>query len=71
MSPTADHSTTTTVPNGSCKTIGGEANSGARIFSPSADEEICITGLAGSFPSCRNVADLEHNLYNKVDFVLR
>lgn len=38
----------------------------ARIFAKSADDEICITGIAGSFPSSRNVAEFEHNLWSKV-----
>lgn len=38
----------------------------ARIFASSADEEICISGVSGQFPSSRNVAEFEENLYNKV-----
>lgn len=38
----------------------------ARIFAQSTGDEICITGLAGAFPSSRNVAEFEHNLWNKV-----
>lgn len=45
-------------------------NCEARIFARSADEEICITGMAGSFPSSRNVAEFEHNLWNKVKMTL-
>lgn len=38
----------------------------SRIFAKNAEDEICITGMAGSFPSSRNVAEFEHNLWNKV-----
>lgn len=66
MSNISDQPTTAPLLNGSCEKTGGKANSEARIFAPSDDEEICITGLAGRFPSCHNVAEFEYNLYNKV-----
>lgn len=46
---------------------GDTTNADARIFAQSADDEICITGLSGSFPNSRNVAEFEHNLWNKVN----
>lgn len=42
------------------------AGAAARIFAASADEEICISGVSGQFPSSRNVAEFEENLYSKV-----
>lgn len=38
----------------------------SRIFAKSPDDEICITGISGKFPSSDNVAEFEYNLYNKV-----
>lgn len=32
-------------------------------------DEIVITGLSGKFPNSKNVAELSHNLYNKIDMV--
>lgn len=37
-----------------------------RIFSASSDDDIVISGMAGRFPNCHNVAEFEYNLYNKV-----
>lgn len=37
-----------------------------RVFADAAEEEIVISGVAGRFPSCDNVEQLCHNLYNKV-----
>lgn len=37
-----------------------------RIFALSPDEEIVISGMSGRFPNTENVAELSHNLYNKV-----
>lgn len=41
-------------------------NESFRIFAPCPEEEIVISGMAGRFPSCDNVEELRHNLYNKV-----
>lgn len=32
-------------------------------------EEVVISGIAGRFPNSDNVADLQENLFNKVDLV--
>lgn len=37
-----------------------------RTFPASPDDEIVISGMAGRFPESDNVAELAHNLYNKV-----
>lgn len=37
-----------------------------RIFANSNDDDIVISGMAGRFPNCHNVAEFEYNLYNKV-----
>lgn len=47
-------------PTKQCKTIE------ARIRAESADDEIVISGISGKFPKAKNVAQLSHNLYNKV-----
>lgn len=38
----------------------------SRIFAESEGDEIVISGIAGKFPNCHNVAEYEYNLYNKV-----
>lgn len=30
-------------------------------------DEIVIAGMSGKFPNCDNIAQYEHNLYNKVN----
>lgn len=37
-----------------------------RIFASCPEEEIVISGMAGRYPSCDNVEELRHNLYNEV-----
>lgn len=37
-----------------------------RVFPDAPEEEIVISGVSGRFPSCDNVEELSHNLYNKV-----
>uniref|UniRef100_A0A1B0AA77 Fatty acid synthase n=1 Tax=Glossina pallidipes TaxID=7398 RepID=A0A1B0AA77_GLOPL len=32
-------------------------------------DEIVISGMAGKFPNCENVAELKHKLYNRIDMV--
>lgn len=39
----------------------------SRIFAPSPDDEIVITGISGKFPNSKNLAEFSHNLYNKVN----
>lgn len=49
--------------------INSETDGGccaSRIFAKSPDDEICITGISGKFPSSDNIAEFEYNLYNKV-----
>lgn len=36
---------------------------------PEPGEEVVITGIAGRFPECANMAELKDNLMNKVDLV--
>lgn len=38
----------------------------ARVFAPSPDDEIVISGISGKFPNSKNLAEFSHNLYNKV-----
>ncbi|XP_075147103.1 fatty acid synthase 3 [Haematobia irritans] len=40
-----------------------------RIFPESADDDIVISGMAGKFPNCHNIAEYEQNLYNKIDMI--
>lgn len=37
-----------------------------RIFPPTPNDEIVISGVAGRYPSCENVDELCENLFNKV-----
>lgn len=39
-----------------------------RAFPSSPDEEIVISGMAGRYPSCDNVSEYRHYLFNKVGF---
>uniref|UniRef100_A0A1A9WBK1 Uncharacterized protein n=1 Tax=Glossina brevipalpis TaxID=37001 RepID=A0A1A9WBK1_9MUSC len=41
----------------------------SRVYPETDGDDIVITGIAGKFPNCRNVAELEYKLYNKVDMV--
>lgn len=38
----------------------------SRTMAASADDEICISGMAGKFPRCDNVQQFADNLYQKV-----
>ncbi|XP_070503056.1 fatty acid synthase-like [Chironomus tepperi] len=41
----------------------------ARVQVSDPGDEIVISGISGRFPKSRTVADLSHNLYNKIDMV--
>lgn len=41
----------------------------SRVYALSPDDEICITGISGRFPSSANMHEFADNLYNKVDMV--
>ncbi|KAK9875956.1 hypothetical protein WA026_011058 [Henosepilachna vigintioctopunctata] len=43
--------------------------SGHHFAHPSAGEEVCITGISGTFPNSRNVKEFKDNLFNKVHMV--
>lgn len=45
-------------------------NSLTRSQLPTGDNEIVITGISGKFPNSNNIAEFEHNLYNKVSDIL-
>ncbi|KAG5679912.1 hypothetical protein PVAND_009448 [Polypedilum vanderplanki] len=40
-----------------------------RAFVSNSDEEIVISGVSGRFPRARNLYELSHNLYNKINMV--
>lgn len=42
----------------------------SRIKPATEGDEIVITGISGKFPSAKNMAEFESNLYNKVDMVI-
>lgn len=42
------------------------ANETYRVFPSSPEEEIVISGVAGRYPSCDNVQEFSHHLFNKV-----
>ena len=41
----------------------------SRVYALTPDDEICITGISGRFPSSANIHEFRDNLYNKVDMV--
>ncbi|XP_070141375.1 fatty acid synthase [Drosophila kikkawai] len=41
----------------------------SRSYPDSDGDDIVISGMAGKFPNCRNVAEYEYKLYNKIDMV--
>lgn len=41
----------------------------SRVHALSPEDDICITGISGVFPKCKDINEFEHNLYNKVRFV--
>uniref|UniRef100_A0A1A9W891 Uncharacterized protein n=1 Tax=Glossina brevipalpis TaxID=37001 RepID=A0A1A9W891_9MUSC len=41
----------------------------SRIHPETDGDEIVISGMSGKFPKCRNIAELEYKLYNKVDMI--
>ncbi|XP_073848315.1 fatty acid synthase 3 [Musca autumnalis] len=41
----------------------------SRIYPETDGDDIVISGMAGKFPNCHNVAEYEHCLYNKIDMV--
>lgn len=43
-------------------------NESFRIFPSCPEDEIVISGIAGRYPSCDNVDEFRHHLYNKVRF---
>lgn len=38
----------------------------SRVYPETEGDEIVISGMAGKFPNCENVAELQYKLYNKV-----
>lgn len=42
----------------------------SRVHAENDGEEICIAGMAGKFPNCRNVDEYEYKLYNKVGYIM-
>lgn len=38
----------------------------SRSYPDTDGDDIVISGMAGKFPNCRNVAEYEYKLYNKV-----
>lgn len=40
----------------------------ARVFAETPEDEIVIGGVSGRYPSCDNIEQFSHNLYNKVSF---
>ncbi|CAH0548595.1 unnamed protein product [Brassicogethes aeneus] len=42
---------------------------GRFLSHPEPGEEVCITGMSGSFPDCENVDELKEKLFNKVDLI--
>lgn len=42
----------------------------SRTMAASADDEICISGIAGKFPRCDNVQQFADNLYQKVRIII-
>ncbi|XP_013112283.2 fatty acid synthase [Stomoxys calcitrans] len=40
-----------------------------RIYPESEDDDIVISGMAGKFPNCHNIAEYKHCLYNKIDMI--
>lgn len=42
---------------------------GRRLADAAPGDEIVISGIAGFFPDCDNVADLAEKLFNKVDLI--
>lgn len=38
----------------------------SRIHPTTPDEEIVISGMAGTFPNSHDIDEYKHNLYNKV-----
>lgn len=38
----------------------------SRIHPDTDSDDIVISGMAGKFPNCHNVAEYEYKLYNKV-----
>lgn len=41
----------------------------SRYYAQSEDDDIVISGIGGRFPNSMNLAELEHNLYNKIDMI--
>ena len=41
----------------------------SRVYALTPEDEICITGISGRFPSSINMHEYAHNLYNKIDMV--
>lgn len=41
----------------------------SRVHALSPEDDICITGISGVFPKCKDINEFEHNLYNKVSFI--
>lgn len=37
-----------------------------RVFPETPGDEIVVSGVSGRYPSCDNVEEFSHNLYNKV-----
>ena len=56
--------------------VNGEMNKAifnarhARAYAATPDDEICISGVAGQFPSSKDLREFEHNLYNKVEYYI-
>lgn len=50
------------------KNYAPNSNESIRIFPSCPEEEIVITGMAGRYPSCDNVEEFRHHLFNKVRF---
>lgn len=47
-------------------TVMQQQNLHSRIFPSTLDDEIVVSGISGKFPSSKNIAEFESNLYNKV-----
>lgn len=47
-----------------------KSNESVRIFPSCPDEEIVISGMAGRYPSCDNVEDFRHHLFNGVSLLV-
>uniref|UniRef100_A0A1B0FKI3 Ketosynthase family 3 (KS3) domain-containing protein n=1 Tax=Glossina morsitans morsitans TaxID=37546 RepID=A0A1B0FKI3_GLOMM len=41
----------------------------SRIHPDTDSDDIVISGMAGKFPNCHNVAEYEYKLYNKIDMI--